>query len=73
MNLVVGKVWKQDEGFKAVVGEEFTDSPGYFQFYVVGENDHFRQRLGPTDKVEGISLEVWQALKEANPPPGVMR
>lgn len=61
---IVGEVLNPLDGeYRAVVGFEFEDSPGYYQFYVIGKWGHFRKRVASCDRVDSVKREVARALK----------
>lgn len=60
---VVGKVWNETEKkFQGVIGYEFRDTPGFFQFFEIGTNGHFRKRPTENDEISPISQGIFDEL-----------
>ena len=62
---VVGNVQNpyQENRIELVVGLEFHDCPGFFQFYAINSNGHFRKRPDKFDDVWPVSRGVFRSLK----------
>jgi len=64
---IVGKVWNEiEKEFQSVVGFEFGDSLGFFQFFEIGTNGHFRKSPAEYDSIAPISCEIFNQLKESS-------
>jgi len=62
---VVGKVWNEvEKQFQSVVGYEFRDTPGFFQFFEIGTKGHFRKRPIEADHIAPISVEIFDQLEK---------
>lgn len=59
---IVGNPYKDGE-LTTVVGCEFYDCPGFYQFYAINSNGHFRKRPDKFDDIHPISKDVYRALK----------
>lgn len=60
---VVGKVYNENKKeFQAVIGHEFRDTPGFFQFFEIGTNGHFRKRPLQNDEIAPISKGIFDKL-----------
>ena len=65
-NYVVGAVWNGiEKKFQSVVGYEFNDTPGFYQFFEIGTNCHFRKRPLPeqSDEIAPISQGIFDKLR----------
>jgi len=65
---LIGLAWnKSKEKFQPVVGFEFSDSPGYFQFYALDCLDHFRKFPDPHDELAEIPFKIAREVKVSLP------
>ena len=63
---LIGMVWNSDvEEFWPVIGFEFSDSPGYYQFYRLTDYGHFRKSPSLCDIVAEIPHRLAIELKNA--------
>ncbi len=65
MKTVIGKVWNERKSkFQAVTGYEFSDSPGYYEFYEVRSKDHFRKRPTSHDSIQEVDNEIFDYFND---------
>lgn len=69
---VIGRVWNElRKEFAAVIGYEFRDTPGFYQFYQVGSKGHFRKSPNAEqgDEVSPIGIATFREFELITPQP----